>query len=210
MSSIPRPVRYIGIDEVGRGSWAGPLILCALAFPEGIHIPQSVCIRDSKALNRSQRERSSIFLRENSIFCFSFVSRGTIDRLGIHKATIRGLRSVARKISELIIIKENCTGEQYKERYCLKIDGRRICQLQDPHEFIVRGDQTEREISAASILAKVRRDAYMTRMARKYPHYGFERNAGYGTAEHRRALEYSGICEIHRLSYRPIKLYTGS
>lgn len=102
------------------------------------------------------------------------------------------------------------SSQQYQESYCLKIDGLRICELGDPHEFIVRGDQTEREISAASILAKVRRDAYMTRMARKYPHYGFERNVGYGTAEHRRALTSSGVCHIHRLSYRPIKLYTGN
>lgn len=173
-------------------------------------MPAPVLIRDSKTLNRSQRERSGIFLRKNSIFCFSFVSRGTIDKIGIHRATIRGLRSVTRKIRRLIIIRGNCTGEQYRERYCLKIDGRRICKLEDPHEFIVRGDQIVQEISAASILAKVRRDAYMTRMARKYPHYGFERNAGYGTAEHRDALARSGICDIHRLSYRPIKLYTGS
>lgn len=150
-----------------------------------------------------------IFFERNSIFCFSFVPRETIDTIGIHNATMRGLRLVARKIRRLTIIKESCTTEQYRERYCLKIDGRRICELENPHEFIVRGNQTEQVISAASILAKVRRDTYMTRMARKYPHYGFGRNAGYGTAEHREALARSGICEIHKLSYRPIKLYTG-
>lgn len=113
----------VGSDEVGRGSWAGPLVFCALLLAEGVTIPLSVPIRDSKVLSRPQRERSAAFLRKNSTFCFSFVSWETIDKIGIQRAAIRGLKVIAKRIKRLIMVRDCCTGEQYQERYCLKIDG---------------------------------------------------------------------------------------
>ncbi len=84
------------------------------------------------------------------------------------------------------------------------IDGKRICTPKLPHEFVIKGDMIMPIISAASIIAKVERDAYMTRLADKYPAYSFDKHKGYGTKKHQQALFEYGICPEHRLSYKPI------
>lgn len=194
----------IGIDEVGRGSWAGPLFFGAVCFMKNVKIPPDVIIRDSKALNRAQRARSSYFLRKNSIFSITPVPKGTIDDHGLQKATVLGLHSVIRKI-RLKIIASLPKKERENLHLHYKIDGNRICRISESHEFIVRGDATVKEISAASIIAKVARDRLLIRLSKVYPEYGFEHHVGYGTQRHQQALKEHGVCPIHRTSYVPIK-----
>ncbi|MDP2630449.1 MAG: ribonuclease HII [Candidatus Uhrbacteria bacterium] len=194
----------IGIDEVGRGSWAGPLFFAAVCFTKNIEIPPGVFIRDSKALNRAQRARSSWFLRKNSIFSISRVSRGTIDSLGLQKASVLGLRRVIRSIQRKIRKSQVYLNEQIPDLTFL-IDGLKICKIQEKHEFVVRGDDKIMQISSASIIAKVARDRHIARLGKEYPEYGFGNHMGYGTSEHQQALRKHGVCEIHRTSYLPIK-----
>ncbi|MBI4599954.1 ribonuclease HII [Candidatus Uhrbacteria bacterium] len=194
----------IGIDEVGRGSWAGPLFFAAVCFIENVTIPHDVSIRDSKALNRVQRVRSARFLRKNTIFSITPVPKGTLDEIGLQRASIRGLLSCIRQIKRKILkTVDEKNGQGIELLY--KIDGRKLCDIKERHEFIVRGDDMIREISAASIIAKVARDRHITRLDKKYPEYGFDSHVGYGTKKHQEALLKYGVCEIHRTSYAPIK-----
>lgn len=194
----------IGIDEVGRGSWAGPLFFAAACFTRSIELPHGVFIRDSKALNRAQRVRSSYFLRKNSIFSISRVPQGTLDSLGLQRAMVLGLRRVIKNIKRKIGKSQGFLNEESLEFFFM-IDGLKICRIQEKHEFVVRGDSKIKEISAASIIAKVARDRYIARLGKVYPEYGFENHMGYGTKEHQLALNRYGVCQIHRTSYAPIR-----
>lgn len=194
----------IGIDEVGLGAWAGPIYVAAVCFISNSTIPPDVIIRDSKAMNRAQRVRSSFFLRKNTCFVISRVSREIIDTLGVRKATIQGIISVIRKMRQKIRARLTVNARTNTLLH-FQIDGKKICSISESHEFIVRGDGTIAEISAASIMAKVARDRHMKRLGTIHPEYGFANHVGYGTREHQRALNKYGICDIHRRSYAPIK-----
>lgn len=200
-----RRVLRIGIDEVGRGAWAGPLYFGAVCFIKRVRIPPSFFIRDSKALNRSQRERSAYFLRKNTLFCVSRVPKETIDKIGLQRSIKRGILGVMKKIKRQIARALELEEAQQQHVCKFLIDGKRMCELKDDHQFIIRGDSKVREISAASIVAKVARDRYMIRIAHRYPEYGFDRHVGYGTRDHQEALTRHGICSIHRQSYVPIR-----
>ncbi|MEK7122642.1 MAG: hypothetical protein AAB855_02180, partial [Patescibacteria group bacterium] len=93
----------IGIDEVGRGAWAGPVVIAAVLLDESTQIPRDVLIRDSKALNRASRERSAHFLRKSSTFCTLLVPGGTVDKFGVHMAIAKGFGVISRKIKAKII-----------------------------------------------------------------------------------------------------------
>lgn len=195
----------IGIDEVGRGSWAGPLFFAAVCFTRSPELPPGVFIRDSKALNRAQRARSSCFLRKNTIYVITRVPRGTIDTIGLQRATILGLISTVQRIKRKIYKSLNSAQKENTKIHYM-IDGRKICDIKESHEYVIKGDDKIKEISAASIIAKVSRDRHITRLGKVYPEYGFQNHMGYGTKEHQRALERYGVCEIHRRSYAPIKM----
>ena len=184
---------YIGIDEVGRGSWAGPVVIAAVFFPDDLVVPDDVVIRDSKVLSRPSRTRSAYFLRKNSTFCTLVVPTETVDQGGVHRAIVNGIRRICatmkRKISNPHFL----------------IDGTRLCALRHSHEFIIHGDSLIREIAAASIIAKDFRDRYMARMEKIYPGYGFDRHVGYGTQFHQDALQRLGVSPIHRRSFAPIR-----
>lgn len=194
----------IGIDEVGRGSWAGPLFFGAVCFLKKTQVPPDVIIRDSKALSRTQREYSSYFLRKNVTFAIARVPGETVDRIGLQRATIHGLLTVMRKIRRKIVASLPALDRGGIQLH-YKIDGTRLCDIHESHEFIVRGDSKIREISAASIVAKVARDRLLMRLSKVYPGYGFDSHVGYGTKKHQLALEQHGICAIHRTSYAPIR-----
>ncbi|MBU3890592.1 ribonuclease HII [Methylosinus sp. KRF6] len=182
-----RPVA--GVDEVGRGPLAGPVAAAAVILdprrlPEGID--------DSKALSAKAREAAFERIAASALAIgVAFASVEEIDRLNIRRAT---LLTMARAVGALHVA----------PNYVL-VDGRDLPKLACPGEAIVKGDALSLSIAAASIIAKVARDRQMRRLAALYPHYGFETNAGYGTAEHLAALRIHGPTPFHRMSFAPLR-----
>lgn len=182
----------IGIDEVGRGCWAGPLLVVAArqngTLPKGL--------ADSKVLSRKKRE---LLFYDIELACdigVGWVQPNEIDSLGLSKsmylAVSRALASLEAQPNETIIMDGNIN-------YC-------------PPEFtsskaVIIADALHPIVSAASIYAKVLRDTYMAEQAKLYPEYNFDKHVGYGTAAHAAALLSHGICSLHRKSYKPVKAY---
>lgn len=187
--------QYIaGIDEAGRGSWAGPIVAAAVIlspnFPR-LNRP----LRDSKQLSAKQRNQLCKIIKANSLnYQISIIDRDYIDQYGINQANIEVIKQSALKLSP--------------PADCLLIDGIKIAiNLPAYFKLIPQGDSFVASIAAASILAKTARDYIMQRLAEKYPQYGFDKHKGYGTAIHQEKLMQHGPCAIHRRSYRPIKKY---
>jgi len=183
-----------GIDEAGRGSWAGPVVAAAVILPIPSHDLQRRFdgVRDSKRLSARQRERWSLIIREN---CLSFgigkASHAVIDRIGIVPAT---------RLAMMRAVQELDPAPSY-----LLLDYMLLPELCLPQTSLPHGDAHVLSIAAASILAKVARDNLMVEFNRSYPHYGFDRHKGYGTQRHREELQAHGPCAIHRQSYSPVK-----
>jgi ribonuclease HII len=173
-----------GLDEVGRGPLAGPVVAAAVILPSDFYL---LGIDDSKKLTPAEREEYAKKIKQEAIcYSISFVDHKEIDRINILQATIKAM---GQAISEL----------QRQPEYLL-IDAMRL-PIALPQKSIIKGDAKSISIAAASIIAKVARDEYMCKLAELYPEYGFERNMGYGTKEHQQALERHGITPIHRLSF---------
>jgi ribonuclease HII len=181
----------IGIDEVGRGCLAGPLLVVAARqvndLPEGL--------ADSKVLNRRQREELFILLDGICEFGEGWVKSTEIDRLGLTKAMRLGVRralNALNVVSEEKIIMDgpvNYLPKKFRKVQCL-----------------IDADATVPLVSAASIFAKVSRDRYMTELAKKHPRYGFDSHVGYGTSSHLAALQkFGSLKRVHRQFYSPIK-----
>lgn len=181
-----------GIDEVGRGPWAGPVVGCVLAFKPGVNL---YGIDDSKKLSAEERENLFEKITKNTWFGIGIVDNHEIDKLGLRKATnesfIRAIKDLGAKHGA-------------PEPDFLLVDGRDRLQLPYKFKTIIKGDAKVKIIAAASIVAKVTRDRLMTDMADKYPEYGFESHKGYGTEHHQKAIRQFGLCEIHRKSFKPI------
>jgi ribonuclease HII len=186
----------IGIDEVGRGSWAGPLVIGAVVLDDSYSI---VGLNDSKLLTRSQREQLIDTLTKfGRVFSSGWVDNNTIDRYGLTIATKIAILNALEKISVNVAIDK------------IIIDGN-INYLKDTSyegDVLVmkKADSLVPCVSAASILAKVVRDRYMFHMSEKYPEYDFKNNVGYGTKTHIDAIKRYGTTPIHRLSYKPLKI----
>lgn len=177
-----------GVDEAGRGPLAGPVIAAAVILQPGYHLPG---LKDSKKLTPKQR----YYLYERIMAeCFAFAigrcEPAEIDQLNIHHATLLAMRRAIEglPVHPLLVL----------------IDGLFCPELAAPSRAIVKGDETEPVISAASILAKVSRDREMEEYERLYPGYGFARHKGYGTAQHLLALKELGPSPIHRYSFAPV------
>lgn len=178
----------VGIDEAGRGPLAGPLSVAAVCLP----IDQSVndiCVgvADSKQLSAEKREELFFYIINHARWAHVHIMPTSLDRLGMTKALSTAVARVLAKLNPP------------PERAEIKLDG----TLKAPPAYarqktITKGDITEPIISAASIVAKVRRDRSMIRYAKQFPQYGFERHKGYGTSAHRQAIEQHGPCRIHR------------
>ncbi len=183
-----------GIDEVGRGPWAGPVIACAVVLHRDL-LPTDLAagLDDSKKLSPARRE--SLF--EQLLSCadhgLAQASVDEIDRLNILQASMLAMR---RAFDRLPAAADAAL-----------IDGNRAPDLPCPVETVVKGDSQSLSIAAASIIAKVTRDRLMQGLARTFPGYGWETNAGYGTAAHRAGIERHGITEHHRRSFAPIARY---
>ena len=176
-----------GVDEVGRGPLAGPVVCAAVVMPlKEIEIIQGV--DDSKKLSPKKRELLAKLIRERALaYTVYEVNEKIIDEINILQATRLGMKNA---LESLKIVPDTVI-----------TDGNMTLDISFPQRSIVHGDALSYSIGAASIVAKVFRDALMEEYAKTYPAYGFERNKGYGTAEHIRAIKEHGICPIHRRTF---------
>ncbi|WP_409980803.1 ribonuclease HII [Methylocystis sp.] len=178
-----------GVDEVGRGPLAGPVAAAAVILdpdrrPRGLD--------DSKALNPAQREEAFERIMASALaVSVAFVTAAEIDRINIRRAS---LAAMARAVA----------GLAHRPAYLL-VDGNDRPPVDCPCQMIVKGDATAISIAAASIVAKVARDAMMRRLATHYPQYGFETNAGYAVRHHLDALARYGVSPAHRVSFAPVR-----
>lgn len=178
-----------GVDEVGRGPLAGPVVAAAVVFPRGSHIP---LVNDSKKLTAARRDelRQAILAVPGVQYAVAEVSPAMIDRINILRASHVAMRQAV---------------EQLKKVDFLLVDGLPVNDLPVESLAIVKGDSLSASIAAASILAKEYRDALMIKLAEDFPGYGFECHKGYGTKQHLEALKQHGICDIHRKSFAPVR-----
>jgi ribonuclease HII len=182
-----------GVDEVGVGPLAGPVVAAAVILPAEVELPG---INDSKKLNRATREKLDLEIRQQAVaISVGEVAHQEIDHMNIFRASLEAMR---RAVS----------GLDPAPDYCL-VDARTIPS--DPGETLpyqqqalIHGDAIDGSIAAASIVAKVHRDRLMLELDTRYPGYGFARHMGYGTAFHLEALERKGACPIHRRSFAPV------
>ena len=176
-----------GCDEVGRGCLAGPVMAAAVCFPR----PQRLeGLRDSKSLSKKQRNKFQLEICKHALWGIGMASAKEIDEINILQASLLAMHRALDRLAR----------GSFKE---LVIDGTHFHAYHDlPHSCYVGGDNRYAVIAAASVLAKVRRDAYMCAAHARYPSYGWKNNKGYPTAEHRKAIAKEGLTVLHRRSYR--------
>ncbi|MDR0751875.1 MAG: ribonuclease HII [Christensenellaceae bacterium] len=188
----------IGVDEVGAGSLAGPLLVCAVAIDK--ESPQIYGITDSKKLSSNQREAFSQQLDSTIMYkSFAFIPHQVIDDINILESRKKGMQFVINDILNQLL-----SFNYQIDNIKIKVDGTNLNLHIDYDfkiEYIIKGDSKEYAISCASILAKVLRDAKMKEFATIYPEYGFDKNMGYGSAQHIKDIQEIGLCEIHRKSF---------
>lgn len=183
--------RIAGVDEVGRGPLAGPVIAAAVILPKaGIREK----LFDSKKITQKKREKLYETIHSEAIGVgVGVIGQDEIDLLNIFQASLKAMVSAIRKLPlppDFILI-----------------DGPHGLSLPIPQKPIKKGDQLSNSIAAASIVAKVTRDRLMLEYHERYPQYHFDKHKGYGTEEHRRAIEKYGVCELHRKTFRGVREY---
>lgn len=191
-SAIERSLRtagaehIVGVDEVGRGPLAGPVVVCAIVMPvDRRAIPR---VTDSKALSAAERERLALRIRDQAVaLALAAASVEEIGRWNIYQATVR---AVQRALARLPVRAD-----------AVLVDGKPMRTLGVEHRAVVGGDAICYSIGCASIVAKVVRDRLMTRLAARHPAYAWERNVGYGTPAHIAALREAGLTAHHRVSF---------
>lgn len=178
----------LGVDEVGRGCLAGPVVAGAVLLSRAIP-----GLADSKKLTRLQREKLDLIIRRKAkAFGIGWVSPGEIDELGMTAAVKLAMQ---RAVADITM--------PYAK---LVIDGNHNYLPEMPgSQCIIKADASVPAVSAASIIAKVARDAYMREIAKTYPVYAFDKHVGYGTATHLAALQTHGICDLHRKTFAPVR-----
>lgn len=181
-------VRYIaGVDEVGRGPLAGPVVCAAVIMPLD-EASLVIGVDDSKKLSENKREQLAEEIKQRAL-CYTIieVSEKTIDEINILQATRMGMKQA---IESLKIPPET-----------VLTDGNMTIDIDFPQRSVIHGDALSYSIGAASIIAKVYRDHLMDEFAKDYPHYAFEKNKGYGTAAHIQGIKEHGLCPIHRRTF---------
>jgi ribonuclease HII len=185
-----------GVDEVGRGAWAGPVVAGAVVLPDDMASPDWSCVKDSKKLSAAAREKSHDFIIENCVaWAIGFATADEIDQTNIREATLlamlRAVQALTVHVHEVLV------------------DGRdTIPHLDLPCQAIVQGDGLIPAISAASIVAKVTRDRWMTELHQADGRYAFDQHKGYGTVLHQACLQASGPSSAHRQSFKPIRAWS--
>ncbi len=182
-----------GVDEVGRGPLAGPVVTAAVILPPDFDVPG---IDDSKKLTEKKREALFPVIMENALaYGIGMADHKLIDEINILEATKVAMAEAVEKANEML--KEKCGVEiQHVLFDAMKLDAVTL-----PQSSVIKGDAKSLSIAAASVLAKVTRDRMMVELAEVYPHYAFEKNKGYGTKAHYEGLEKAGPCEIHRMTF---------
>ncbi|MGB8843175.1 MAG: ribonuclease HII [Aliidongia sp.] len=180
-----------GIDEVGRGPLAGPVVAAAVIFDRGNLPAEFDGLDDSKALSPAARAHYAAAIRRVARIGIGAASVAEIDRLNILQAT---MLAMVRAVAALGVVPDAAL-----------VDGNRAPPLGCRVETLIGGDALSLSIAAASVVAKVVRDRAMANLARRYDHYGWERNAGYPTREHRDALTRHGVTPHHRRSFAPVR-----
>lgn len=182
-----------GVDEAGRGPWAGPVVASAVVFKLPIDNYLISNVNDSKKLSSKSRLSLFNFIIKIAEVGIGSAEVGEIDSINIlqatHLAMLRAIKNLPNRPEVLLI------------------DGNSGPNIDIKSQFIVKGDSISTSIAAASIIAKVSRDSTMIQLANNYPGYGFERHKGYGTLQHKEALEKLGPCSIHRKSFKPVKKF---
>jgi ribonuclease HII len=175
-----------GVDEAGRGCYAGPVFAAAVILSKDFHHP---LLNDSKQLNEKQRDLLRPIIEKESIaFSVAAVNNEMIDKINILQASFMAMHDAINTLNKL---------PQF-----LLIDGNRFKPYKKiPHQCIIKGDGKYASIAAASILAKTWRDEFMQQIHHEFPQYGWNKNKGYGTAAHRLAIEEYGLCSYHRKSF---------
>lgn len=175
-----------GCDEAGRGCYAGPVYAAAVILPKDFYHPM---LNDSKQVKEKDRDVLRLIIEQEAIaFAVAKVEAAEIDRINILKASFKAMHLALDELKQ--------------KPQLLLIDGNRFIKYKrTPHKCFVKGDGRFASIAAASILAKTYRDQYMLNLHKDFPHYNWERNKGYGTAEHRKAIEEIGLCVHHRMSF---------
>lgn len=179
----------MGLDEVGRGCLAGPVVAAGVILNPESELNQIAEIRDSKAIAEKERTELSEFIREKAEFVsVQICSIEEIDRLNILWASIRAM--------------EKCVEQPEASPDYLLVDGNRFSPSLIPHTCLIKGDDRSQSIGAASIVAKVFRDGLMKKLHADYPEFGWESNVGYPTGQHREALRKHGYTPHHRSSFK--------
>lgn len=177
--------RIIGLDEVGRGCLAGPVVAAGVVFKKGTDIPE---IRDSKGIGEKERMELSERIKEEAL-CWS-VQEGSIEEINELNILWASLHTM-----------QKCVDAIDPSPDYLLVDGNRYLTSMIPHTCLVKGDDRSMSIAAASILAKVYRDDLMKKLHETYPEYGWDSNVGYPTAPHKEALKIHGYTEYHRTTF---------
>ncbi len=197
--SIERTIQarlIAGFDEAGRGPWCGPVVAACVCWPD-LDIPEELAgaINDSKKLSAKKREALfPLIIKSKALVGVGVCSAEEIDEMNILQASFTAMHRALLQVRS----------KGFMPDFGL-IDGNRLPKWDIPCQAVIGGDAKSLSIGAASIIAKVTRDRIMTELAKEFPQYGWERNAGYGTAEHIAALKEHGITPHHRKSYAPIR-----
>ena len=178
---------FAGIDEVGRGCLAGPVISCVLILKKNIN---KKLLKDSKTITFKNRIKISEYIKKNSWYAIGSASVKEIDKYNIFNATLMSMERAVKKLK--------------KKPHIFLIDGTHAPKNLKNSKTIIKGDQKVKCISAASIVAKVYRDLYMIKLGNKFPQYYWHKNFGYGTWQHLLALKKFGVTNYHRKSYMPV------
>lgn len=175
-----------GCDEAGRGCFAGPVCAAAVVLSKSFYHPE---LNDSKLLTAEQREMLRIYIEKEALYyAVAMVDNDEIDIINILRASFKAMHLALEQLPV--------------EPALILVDGNRFTAWRNiKHHCIIKGDGIYASIAAASVLAKTYRDAYMRRLHEEFPQYNWMQNKGYGTPEHRRAIEEHGLCKYHRKSF---------
>ena len=177
-----------GVDEVGRGSLVGPVYAAAVILDKSIN---HKILKDSKTLSNNKREELYKYIKKNSIWATGQASIKEIEKINILQASLLAMKRAILKLN--------------KKPSLVLIDGNKLPNLKNYKlKCIIKGDQKIPSISAASIIAKVTRDKFITKLSNEFNNYGWDTNSGYGTIEHLSAIKIFGITKYHRKTFSPI------